>query len=100
MHNCCKVGGFVGEICESGRFLSPGRETSSKRETGPKRWSLPGIPVKDGRVIRYAREMAAVVAILDFFYEYDPNLLVHLEDEVYQILCKSDHSQKLAIMTS
>ena len=42
MHICCKVGGFVGEICESGRFMSPSTwETSSKREIGPKRGSLP-----------------------------------------------------------
>ena len=42
MHICCKVG----EICESGRFISPTWETSSKREFGPIRGS--------GRVIRYA----------------------------------------------
>ena len=41
MHNCCKEGGFVGEICESLRFMSPTWETLSKWEIGPKRGSLP-----------------------------------------------------------
>ena len=41
MHNCCKVGCFVGGIYVSGRFMSPTWETSSKREIGPKRGSLP-----------------------------------------------------------
>ena len=35
------MGGFVGEICENGRFMSPTWETSSKREIGQKRGSFP-----------------------------------------------------------
>ena len=27
MNSLCKEGGFVGEICETGRFMSPTKET-------------------------------------------------------------------------
>ena len=89
MHNCCKVGGFMGEICESGRFnlcLTCGRHLLSGRlvqKDSPPKATVPlrrlAIPSEKRQRNERVRFSDVVVRFSDVVIRFSAGLHTYLD---------------------